>query len=183
VLFQPDIDDSWIVSPLPIPGSSMNIQGAHTINSPALLKINDRLKIGVLGGDLVTEMLTNSHRFNMEEDQSKIHAVLKAYLGQRHLYPMYPTYAPMDLTYFDKLSLTLDNQMDILIYSSSTKLLAEVIDGVLCVNTRHTMTPDSAGHYACISIDAKVFSTISLNNNEMIHPDLSKCAKVEILKL
>ena len=157
VIIQPDIEEASLIYPLPISSRAMTIQGASTINSPALVTVNDKLNIGVIGGDLVVEMLSDAHLFNFE-DESKIYQILKAYIGQRHLYPLYPARSPIDLTKFDRLSLKLSDSLDILVYSSSTKLLAEVIDGVLCINTRQAMTAENSGYYASINIDAKVLS-------------------------
>lgn len=58
----------------------MDIKGAHTINSPALVKINEKVNIGVIGGDLVAEMLSDAHLFNFE-GQNKIQEILKSYIG------------------------------------------------------------------------------------------------------
>jgi DNA polymerase alpha subunit B len=147
------------LSPLPQPAYSQTsfpmtagVPRPILMSNPSTFKIND-ITVGVVNTDIFKDMCGSL--LTKQCSESKIDLSLKSILQQRVYYPLYPgnPSTPIEWEQFEKMMFPNGVTPDILIVPSQLKLIAKVVEGVVCVNPGYMVKGEAAGSFANITID------------------------------
>ena len=154
----PDINEIDCMFPLPIPNAVLNFHTyadiAQVYSNPALISLDNGLKIAVTGGDIFLDLAKSSTYENGVNN--RFLKGLESFLEQKNLLPIYPCISPVDLSKVDLTSYSENEQPDILIARSQITQQLVSVRGVVCLTIQPAASSNefkSYGHFKVANID------------------------------
>ena len=118
--------------------------------NPSLLHIQDCLSMGVVNGDILMDLISQSYN-HQEKDVNKQVLFCRHLVQQQSMYPLYPaSLIPLDVTRIRRL--TWSCVPDIQIIATDKMKFVHDVDGVLFVAPGPLALGNGAGTYARITV-------------------------------
>ena len=118
--------------------------------NPSLLHIQDCLSMGVVNGDILMDLISQSYN-RQEKDVNKQVLFCRHLVQQQSMYPLYPaSLIPLDVTRIRRL--TWSCVPDIQIIATDKMKFVHDVDGVLFVAPGPLALGNGAGTYARITV-------------------------------